>query len=192
MPEKILAVIDVMMEEQVAGLRQLIRATHAFSIGGFGAARGAGGFLSPKAFEKFLWPYMKKLVEVTVEEGAIAYLHLDLSWDRLIDYFLELPKGKCIFSPDSTTDIFKAAKVLKGHMAFAGDLAASLLTLGTPEQVHAYCQRLIDEVGPQGLIMAAGCAVPSNAKKENVEAMIQAATRAPARAKQESIAGRRA
>lgn len=173
-PNKVQAVIDVMMTETVEGLRQQIRATKPF--GAFiGASRAAGNFLSPANFERFEWPYLKKLIEVTIEEGAYAYLHLDLSWDNLLDYFLELPKGKCIFSPDSATDIFKAAKKLKGHMAFTGDVPASLLALGTPQQVTDYCQRLKDEVGPDGLIMSSGCSVPFNAKPENVEAMVASA-----------------
>lgn len=176
-PEKVLDVIDVMMEETVAGLKEQLRTIHPYSVL-IGAGRAAGGFLSNKDFEKFVWPYMKKLVELTVEGGAIAYLHLDMSWDRLVDYFLELPKGKCIFSPDGHSDIFMVAKVLKGHMCIAGDVKASMLTLGTPEQVTEYCHRLINEVGPQGLIMSSGCSVPPDAKRENVEAMVQAALEA--------------
>jgi uroporphyrinogen decarboxylase len=174
MPEKVVAVMDVMMEDFVADLRKQIRTAKAFA-GFIGASRGAGGFLSPKDFERFLWPYFKKLVEVMVEEGAYAYLHLDLNWGRLLNYFLELPKAKCIFHPDSTTDIFKAAAVLKGHMCFCGDVSPALLTVDSAQNVHNYCRRLIEEVGPDGFIMAAGCSVPFNAKPENVQAMVDVA-----------------
>ncbi|KZL93906.1 methylcobalamin:coenzyme M methyltransferase [Clostridium magnum DSM 2767] len=98
-----------------------------------------------------------------------------MSWNRFIDYFLDLPKGKCIFSPDSTTDIFKAGEVLKGHMCFMGDVSPSLLTLGIPEDVYKYARRLVDEFAPQGLIMSSGCSIPPNAKLENVKAMVAAA-----------------
>jgi uroporphyrinogen-III decarboxylase len=56
-----------------------------------------------------------------------------------------------------------------------GDVSPSLLTLGAPQEVAVYCQRLIAEVGPDGYIMAAGCSVPFNAKPENVQAMVAAA-----------------
>jgi hypothetical protein len=39
-----------------------------------------------------------------------------MSWDRFLKYFLELPKGRSIFWPDGSTDIFKAREVLYGHM----------------------------------------------------------------------------
>ncbi|MDQ1353971.1 MAG: hypothetical protein QG657_4280, partial [Acidobacteriota bacterium] len=50
---------------------------------------------------------------------------------------------------------------------------ASLLTLGTPEEVETYCKKLIDEVGRGGgFILSSGCTVPYNAKFENIKAMI--------------------
>jgi uroporphyrinogen-III decarboxylase len=48
----------------------------------------------------------------------------------------------------------------------------ALLTLGTVDEVKAYCKRLLAEVGPDGFIMAMGCAIPPDAKFENVQAMV--------------------
>lgn len=173
-PDKVQAAMDVIMEEGIKDLREQIQAIKPFSIFA-GGARSAGDFISREAFERFVWPYFKEAVEVIVEEGSIAYLHLDLCWDRFLDYFLELPKGKCIFSPDSTTDIFKAKEVLQDRMCFAGDVSPTLLALGTPDEVYEYSMRLINEIGPKGFIMAAGCCIPANAKPENVKAMVSAA-----------------
>jgi len=47
-----------------------------------------------------------------------------------------------------------------------------MLTLGTRDEVKAYCDRLLTEVGPDGFIMAMGCALPPNAKFESVKAMV--------------------
>lgn len=173
-PDKVLAAINVIAEEGYEDLRRAIRADKPLAVFS-GGARMAGDFLSPKAFEKFAWPYFKKSIEIAVEEGANVYLHSDLCWDRFIDYLKELPKGKCIFHPDSSTDIFKAGEVLKGHMCIMGDVSPALLTLGTPDEVYDYSKKLIDEFAPQGFIMAAGCCIPPNAKIENVKAMIAAA-----------------
>ncbi|MCR4434926.1 MAG: uroporphyrinogen decarboxylase family protein [Clostridiales bacterium] len=174
MPDKVQAVMDIILEETVQHLKGYIHNMNAFAVS-IGAARVAGNFLSLKDFNRFAWPYLKKLVEITVQEGAVAYLHLDLSWDRFLNYFLELPKGKCIFSTDSTTDIFKAKEVLQGHMCFTGDVPPTLLTLATPDQVYKYSKRLVDEFAPIGFIMSSGCTTPYNAKPENVRAMISAA-----------------
>jgi hypothetical protein len=174
-PDKVQAAMDAAMEDKVNSLRQQIRTNQHPIVTVTGGGRSGGDFLSPKIFDRLVWPYIKKLVEVAVEEGAIVQLHMDLSWDRYLNYFLELPKGKCIFAPDSTTDIYKAKEVLGGHLCIMGDVSPALLTLGKPDDIYNYCKRLVDELSPSGLIMGAGCSVPMNAKPENVEAMIAAA-----------------
>jgi uroporphyrinogen-III decarboxylase len=88
----------------------------------------------------------------------------------------QLPKSKCVADLDSTTDIFKAKEILDGHMCISGDVPASLLSLGTPEDVREYCQRLIDEVGRGGgFFLSTGCECPVDAKFENVMMMIDTA-----------------
>jgi uroporphyrinogen-III decarboxylase len=119
---------------------------------------------------------MKQLVNTIIEEGAFAYLHLDANWERDLEFFRELPKGKCIFGSDHATDIYKIKQVLGDHMCLFGDVPPAMLTLGTPDDVYRYSTKLINELGPSGFILAQACYVPSNAKAENVKAMIAAAT----------------
>ncbi|MCR4436859.1 MAG: uroporphyrinogen decarboxylase family protein [Clostridiales bacterium] len=173
-PDKVLAAMDVMMEETVQNIKNNLTSAPDFAVF-TGGAREAGDFLSYKDFEKFAWSYTKKAIHLMAETGKYIYLHLDMNWDRFVKYFLELPKGVCIFHTDSTTDIFKAHEVLAGHMCFMGNVSPSLLTLASPDEVYAYSRRLVDEFLPQGLIMAAGCSIPANAKPENVQAMVDAA-----------------
>ena len=57
-----------------------------------------------------------------------------------------------------------------------GDVPASLSTLGTPEEMEAYCTKLIDIVGKgNGFILSSGCELPADAKFENFKAMIDTA-----------------
>jgi hypothetical protein len=173
--DKVQAAADAAMVDILAGVRQQIRAAKPFSVF-VGAPRSASEFVSPKIWQRFIWPYLKQCVETVVEEGAIAYLHLDANWDRDLEYFLELPKGKCIWGSDYATDIFKIKKVLGDHMCILGDVPAALLVLGTPDEVYNYSTKLINEIGPSGFILAQACYVPANAKVENVKAMVSAAT----------------
>lgn len=175
-PDKVEAALEAAMVDRIANFQKQIRVADRPFSAILAVGRGAGDFLTMKNFDRFVWPHIKKIVEVMVAEGVIVHLHMDMCWDRFLDYFLELPKGKCIFAPDSSTDIFKAKEVLGGHMCIMGDVSAALLTLGTPEAVYSYSKRLVAEFSPTGFIMAAGCCVPVNAKLENVKAMICAAT----------------
>jgi uroporphyrinogen-III decarboxylase len=56
-----------------------------------------------------------------------------------------------------------------------GNVPASLLSFGTPEQVEAHCKKLIEVVGEGGgFILANACSLPYDARVENVKAMIRA------------------
>ena len=91
-------------------------------------------------------------------------------------YLKELPRGKCVCELDSTTDIFKAKEILKGHMCIMGDVPASLLAIGTAQQVEDYCKKLIDVVGEGGgFILSSGCGVPIDAQFDNMKEMIDTA-----------------
>jgi uroporphyrinogen-III decarboxylase len=61
-------------------------------------------------------------------------------------------------------------------MCISGDVPASLLTLGTPDDVRDYCQKIIDKVGKGGgFMLTTGCECPVDAKFENVKMMINVA-----------------
>lgn len=178
-PEKVRAALDRLVAEMVpttigtmkAQEQALRNPPKTVFIGGARAT-----MLSPKYFEAFFWPYLKQIVTAVLDAGYIPNLHFDSNWTPFLEYFLELPKARVVLELDSATDIFKAKEVLKGHMCIMGDVPASLLALGTPEEVTAYCKRLIDIVGEgSGFILSSGCSVPVNAKKENVKAMIETA-----------------
>lgn len=171
MPDKVEAVLEAIMAEKRAQARGLVRAVGpmGYWVGGW---RTAPEFLSPRLWNRFVWPYMKELIEIVAEEGGTPILHFDANWDREIGRLGELPAAKCVLSLDGKTDIFRAKKILRGHMCILGDVPPALLTLGTVDEVRAYCDRLLTEVGPDGFIMAQGCAIPPDAKLENVQAMV--------------------
>lgn len=172
MPDKIQAVMDVIMAEKREQTRGLIRAVGQPIGYWVGSWRTAPEFLSPKLWDRFVWPYMKELVEIVAEEGGTPVLHYDANWDREIERLKDLPARKCILELDGKTDIFRAKKILAGHMCILGDVHPAMLSLGTVDEVKAYCRRLLTEVGPDGYIMAMGCAVPPDAKFDNVKAMV--------------------
>jgi hypothetical protein len=174
MPDKVEAVLDVIQAENIAMLRKQIQEAKPLAVF-ISPARGASQFFSPKLWERFVWKYLKATVEAVIEEGAIANLHIDGNWERDLEYFKALPRKKCVFETDSSTNIYKIKEVLGNHMCIKGDVPAGMLTLGTPDEVYKYCTKLINDMGT-GFILSSGCTVPPNAKVENVKAMISAAS----------------
>lgn len=143
----------------------------AIWIGGW---RSAPFMMSSEMWQRFVWPYFKGLICEIIESGLIAVLHLDSNWDREIERLKELPPKKAIVALDGETDIIRAKEILGGHLCVMGDVPPALLAFGTPEEVFDYCRKLIRELGPDGFILQSGCDIPSNAKLENVQAMVRA------------------
>jgi len=174
-PDKVQAVFDVAMTDIMATVRTQLTATKPFGVW-VGGWRSASEFLSPKLWQRFVWPYMKKLADLVLELGVVPIFHIDSNWERDLEFFKEMPKGKCIMFPDGATNIFKMKEVLGDHICINGDVSPALLTVGTPDEVYKYSVRLIKEIGPTGFILGQGCDIPADAKLENVKAMIAAAT----------------
>ena len=85
-PDKVQAVLDVIMAEKREQTRQFVRAVGQPGLGYWvGSWRTAPEFLSPRLWNRFVWPYMKELVEIVAEEGGTPVLHYDANWDREIE-----------------------------------------------------------------------------------------------------------
>jgi len=136
--------------------------------------RAEGAIYPLKIFERFWWPYTKRIVEALHDRGIIPWFHLDQCWDLNIPYFKELPRASCFLDLDGLTDIFRAKEILKDHLCIQSDVSASLFSLGTPKQVQDYVKKLIDKLGVDGgHILSSGCEVPSETKDENFRIFLE-------------------
>jgi hypothetical protein len=139
------------------------------------AEERAGAYFYPLAiFERFWWPYTEQIVDAFRSEGIKISCHLDTCWDKNIPYFKKLPRGSAILELDGMTNIFAAKEQLRNHLCIASDVHPALMSLGKPEDVAAYCKKLIDEIGGDGgHILSTACSLPPAAKKENFIAMLE-------------------
>jgi uroporphyrinogen-III decarboxylase len=118
--------------------------------------RGADGFMSPKQFETFYWPGLKKAICALVDAGITPFIFFEGAYDQRLEYLRELPRGKIVAQFDKT-DMARAKDILGDTICILGNMPSSLLSVGTPRQVTAYAKQLIDVVGEGGgYIMAGG------------------------------------
>ncbi len=172
-PEPVERALKKLTEETIAKQLPTIKAT-GINLWLFVEERASGYFYPPAVFERFWWPYTEQIVDACWSEGIVTIFHLDQCWDKNIEYFKRLPKGSAVLELDSLTNIFHAKQALRGHLCLHGDVPAALLSVGRPEDVAAYCRKLIDEVGGGGgFILGSGCSVPPNVRPENFRAMIE-------------------
>ena len=173
-PDKLLAVMDLYaemaIESTIAAAKQcgnprIFMALH----------RGAGGFMSRDQFSKFYWPGLRKVMLALIDAGLTLLPYWEGDYSERLEYLAELPRGKMAGHFD-IVDLERCKRVLGDRMCFWGNVPASLLVTGTPQQVTDYVRKLIDLFGDgYGLIVDGAVAgIPDESRPENVEAMVAA------------------
>ncbi|MFN2137863.1 MAG: uroporphyrinogen decarboxylase family protein [Candidatus Promineifilaceae bacterium] len=133
--------------------------------------KGSEGFMSDAQFKKFYWPSLKKAIEGLVDLGVIPMVYCEGDETSRLEYFAEVPPGKVLFH-FAQMDMVRAKEVLHGIAAFSGNVPNRLMLTGTPDDVRAYCKKLIDACGKDGGYIMDTSALLDEAKPENLKAMI--------------------
>jgi uroporphyrinogen-III decarboxylase len=134
--------------------------------------RGAAGFMSDEQFAEFYWPQLKNLLLTLVEAGLTPMPFFEGDYTPRLKYLAELPPGKVLGHFDKV-DRKKCKEILGDVICFWGNIPASLLCAGSPEEVKDDVKSLIDTFADNGglIIDASTPGPPAEAKPENVEAM---------------------
>ncbi len=131
-------------------------------------------YLNPKQFEKFFWPFYKRMCMEYINDGGKILAHLEGKWGDKVEYFNEFPANTVavLLEGDDFDEVYSkiGQKVAVGY-PFPGHL----LRDGTPEQVRAEAKRIIDKIGTKGVFLTAEkCLLsPSDAKPENLAALCE-------------------
>lgn len=135
-------------------------------------------FMSDKQFREFWWPPFRRMMMAMIEAGLIPMPLWEADCTKRLEIIKDVPPGKCIYWFERT-DMVKAFEVLGDVVALRGNLSASLMATGKPDEVDAAVRRLVDEVWAKGgkLILDCAFGIPDEAPVENVRAMFDAGRR---------------
>jgi len=136
--------------------------------------KGADGFMNDEQFRTFYWPSLRKVIEGLVADGFVPYLFAEGAYNTRLEIIRDVPVGRTVWQFDHT-DMRRAKEVLGGVACIQGNVPVSLLNLGTPDEVTAYCRDLIAACAPGGGFILDVGAVVDEAKAENMQAMVKAA-----------------
>lgn len=172
--EELRQMCDFMIDGFIANdlfLKKMIRVNRSYIC----LERVSNTFISGEIFEDLVLPYLKKMVKINNKLGYTNLFHMDTNWTPFLEYFLELPKNGRYILHLENTDIIKAKEILGDRMCLMGNVNSSLLSIGSPKEVDKYCKKIIEKCKEGGgFILGSGCEVASDAKFENVQAMIDA------------------
>jgi len=172
-PAKLLAAVELMHPVaigQALALAQISGNPRVF----IPLHRGADNFMAEADFEKFYWPTFKALIEALIAAGLTPMPLFEGGYNSRLKYLAELPAGKIAAHFDHI-DRKKFKETCGDVLCFWGNVPASLLCTGTPQQVKDDVRELIDLFGDTGaLIIDGNQGIPDEAKPENVMALREA------------------
>ena len=172
-PEKLLEAMDVVADFTIKQTVAAANATKAHTAI-FPLHKGADGFMSPKQFEKFYWPSLKKVILGLINEGIRAELFAEGTFDSRLETVNEFPKGAVSWIFDRT-DMAAAKRILGTRCCISGNVPSSLMVTGNPKEVKEYCRKLIEVCAPGGGFILAGGAHVDQGNPDNLRAMMEAA-----------------
>jgi hypothetical protein len=171
-PDKILEALDIVADFTIQSVLTSPNLANIYMVT-YPLHKGADGWMSQKQFETFYWPSLKKVMDALIEEGLIQHMFAEGGYNTRLETINEFPKGFVGWYFDRT-DMAKAKKILGDKCLIQGNVPSSLIVTGTPDDVKAYCRKLIEDCGPGGGYLMSAGAIPDNPKLENVFAMQEA------------------
>ncbi|MCP4752487.1 MAG: hypothetical protein GY866_16475 [Proteobacteria bacterium] len=134
-----------------------------------------GLIMGPQHWREFIKPRLKTLYDAVKAHGKKVIIHCCGKVDGIMPELIEL--GVDLFNPfqPEVMDVYEMKKEYGKDIAFWGGISTQkLLPFGTVQQVKDEVRRLLDEIGRDGgYIVAPAHAIPSDAKPENIDAMLE-------------------
>lgn len=142
----------------------------------FGDSPCGPDMISPAFYRKFAMPYHRRLKNDLDRLGIQTICHICGNLDRIIEDVAEI--GFAGVEVDYKTNIPRAAEIFRGKSAFFGPIDPSgVFCLGTPQDVAAETERVLDIFQGRGLVISGGCSLPEETGEENLRAFQQTAAR---------------
>jgi uroporphyrinogen-III decarboxylase len=132
---------------------------------------GLDGFMSPRNFDTFYWPALRKVIMHFIAHDLIPVVLWEGNCASRLEHIGDIPRGKVVYWFEQT-DLVLAKQILGDTVCLRGNVPTSMLITGTPDEVDQYCKTLITKVGKGGgFILDGAASIPDEAKPENVLAM---------------------
>lgn len=171
-PEKVHKLCEVSLETNLRYAKAIIDAGCTPSLTD---AMSSSTVISPKQFEEFSYPYLKRLIGYIHSRGKSVTLHIcgktRKIWELMAD------AGADCISIDNDADL-EEAKLKVGHrVRLMGNVRPSEVMLeGTENDVKKAVLDCVRKAwdNPKGYIVASGCSLPTETPFGNIHAMLDA------------------
>jgi len=134
-----------------------------------GVGDAAASLVGPRIYDKYVWPYEKKLVDGIHGMGGRVRLHICGNTRKILAGMGRL--GVAIVDLDSLAPMGEGRAAMGPKQVLLGNIdPVRVLRDGTPDTVYAAMAECHRQAGPR-YIVGAGCEVPRDTALENMHAM---------------------
>lgn len=175
-PDFVHAVLDMQAEMSIRRAEKLL--TTGIDALYIGDPAAGSSLLSPKHFEEFCMGPYRKFCRHFEDTDVLIYIHICGNSNPILEMMADT--GAHVVEPlDPLGGVSVAdAKQRIGHkVALMGGVNTITLSNGTAEEVRAEAIRKCREGGPHGYVLAAGDMVPPDTSLENLQALVDVATK---------------
>ena len=131
--------------------------------------------ISPADYERWAFPYQRKVIQAWKDHGAKTLLHICGDSTKVLDLYAQT--GADIIEIDHKVDLARAKEIVGDRACLIGNVdPVTVLLQGTPERVRAASNACLDAAAPGGgYVLGSGCVVPRITPLENIRAMVETA-----------------
>lgn len=184
--------MDLLSEENAGKIHQLLeycrKASYIYAcaqieqgahITSIGESPSGPDMLSPRAYRKFAWHYVRQLASDLKARGVRLSYHICGNATPILQDMVAT--GVDMIEIDQKADMRIAKAVAQGKTTLIGTVDPSeVMANGTPDLVREKCREVIEILAAGGgFFLAPGCALPATTPDENILAMIESARNHP-------------
>jgi uroporphyrinogen decarboxylase len=131
--------------------------------------------ISRAHFERFIYPYMKRVIQTMQKEGVKSLVHPCGDWDDRLDLLADLKAD--MLQVTSKVDLKSSRSELGNNVTLMGKVDCLETMLGgTPDDVAAESAANITSAGKSGgFVLSSDCALPRDTPAANIQAMVEVA-----------------
>lgn len=130
--------------------------------------------ISPADYERWAFPYERKVIQAWQDYGAKTLLHICGDSSKVLDLYAET--GADVIEVDHKVDLAYALEIVGDRSCVIGNVdPVTVLLQGTPERVRHAADACLETGAGGGYLLGSGCVVPRLTPLENVRAMVDAA-----------------
>ena len=175
-PDFVRAAFDMQTDVMIIRAEKLIRTgIDALYIGDPAAS---ASLISPGHFEEFCLPAYRKFCRHFRDAGILIYIHICGNSRPILEMMADTGAHAVEpLDPLGSVSVEDAKRRIGKRAALMGGVNTLTLADGTAAQVRAEAVQKCREGGPYGYILAAGDMVPPGTPLENLQALVDVATR---------------